>query len=462
MNAMRHPLQLLIALGAVACGGGGGGGAEEPSGCGVGPIEIEKLEPVACTSDHCSSESGWVRAFEPATELRGVDLSGEFAVVAGHSAAELELGVPNPVAGERSVFLASLDGEGELRWSMRLGSTPRDTVEVRGVAQAGDLACLAGELQGHADFGSGLLELENRGAFVACFDAGSGAPRWSRAFPAGSGAVSGLRLAGDSLGRLHLLLWGVTAFGLVEDPACTDASCVVLATFDGDGELGAARAWKLDQRPPPRSDAFELATDPDGRVAIAGHLSAPVLFAPFHLAPEGEGDGLVVLLDAEMSPYAAATWSSGPYPGKVELAYTPAGEVLVSSTFTETLALEGEQFAAEEGRDLFVVGWQTGHRRTRHFPLPGLQLGAVVTGSADGLLYLATSGSSAVHGGQLLVVDEEGASWELSSFGTGVEPRWIEAGAAGDLWVGGSWRGELRANGFELFAQDERSFLLRR
>lgn len=245
----------------------------------------------------------WLRSFgAPDTERPGgigFTPGGELWV-AGDVIGAFDLGT-GPLSGEGSgIYLARLSAGGETLHAQSLypASGEPTFTSVTGLAVDGTGAVIVtGWLEGSYEIGGEMLAADEIDVFVGKWDV-DGAPRWGRKFgevdwQVGYGVavgpdddvwVAGAALAPFMVGDLELT--GAASTGMF----------LIRLASDGTPEYGRWWGEMGDQ------EARGVAICDDGSVALAGFITAPLMFGAEEVMAVGDKDMFVAHLDAAGEP----------------------------------------------------------------------------------------------------------------------------------------------------------------
>jgi hypothetical protein len=179
-----------------------------------------------------------------------VDQNGD-VVIAGRFGAPLQIGGQMLThAGDLDIYLARLDGSGQVLWAKSFGGPGKDEIHDLRLQQNGDIVLLGG-ISDSVDFGGGpLVSAGVRDIFLATLD-GQGAHLWSASYGDAvdqfetDGTESWLSLALDVNGSIYIggTLYGVVNFGGGNLAASTDKPDVFHAKFSAAGDYIGGRSF---------------------------------------------------------------------------------------------------------------------------------------------------------------------------------------------------------------------------
>jgi len=198
-------------------------------------------------------------------------------------------------AGRSDGFVALLDGDGALRWVVRVGGPGADSVQ--GVAARGDRIAIAGTFTSTAELlGEPLVPFDERlpfaDGFVAELDL-AGARRWSQTFGGKlDDAVAGVAI--DSKQRIVVAATVRDTIKLGERELTARGSADgLVAWFSPAGEPGAATLIGGKE-----FDGLRAIAAVDDRVVVAGFFSGAVALGKRPLDAHGGDDGFLVDVNA--------------------------------------------------------------------------------------------------------------------------------------------------------------------
>lgn len=434
-----HGLGCAPDLGVAPRPGEGGSGGMGAGGAGVG----------GAGSGGNASEGGlpiWGRAFGGEGDQAGVAVAADAAgnlVVVGQLGGSADFGGETlESAGSDDVFVAWLDGAGEVTRTLRLGDG--NPQEVHALALTGDGGVLlGGAMSGTMDFGGETwTSAGGRDGYVAKLGA-DGAPAWGLRFgDAGyqavtgvaedvagnvllSGTISGGAVLGDavqSAGGYDVLvaklsaqgapLWSRSFGGALDQrvhgmAADAGGGAVVVGEFAGSLDLGGevlvsagaedafvARVgaggdvlWGKRFGDAKVQAARCVGVDGEGRVVIGGEFAGSLDLGGGPLAGSGVGGLFVGVLDGN----GEHVWSRG-FPGsgasRLEaLAVDGEGGIAITGVLAGSLEMEGETLVSIGADDLFMARFDAGGRMrwARRAGYSGKQQGAgvAVDGAGD-------------------------------------------------------------------------------
>jgi len=232
-----------------------------------------------------------------------VDAAGNI-VIGGEFNGNVDLGAGYVSTGQpRGVFVASLDPDGNHRWSHVYGgstSSAYSNVWGVGVDPAGNVA-IAGTFSGDIDLGSGsLTSAANKDMFVARFDS-SGTPQWSRRV-GGSGEDWARDVTLDGLGNVlvsgHFDATVDFGFGPVTTTGYGDGYVVKY------GPTGTP-SWVSIITGSNSQFAMSVHADVSNQVIVGGHFYGASGFAGTTLTAPTTSPDLFLL---KLTDSGAATW----------------------------------------------------------------------------------------------------------------------------------------------------------
>jgi hypothetical protein len=231
-----------------------------------------------------------------------VDTNGD-VIIAGRFGAPLQLGQQVlSYAGDQDIYLARLDGAGQILWARSFGGPGTDEIHDLRLQQNGDIVLL-GAISESVDFGGGpLVSAGVRDIFLATLD-GQGAHLWSARYGdavdqfEADATATWLTLALEGNGNIHIggSLYGVLDFGAGGQLAAVNKRPDIFhAQFGPAGDyMGGWRFGGMD------SDfGHDIAVTASGHVLQCGRsLGDTIDFgAAGRLENVGRSDGFLVKL----------------------------------------------------------------------------------------------------------------------------------------------------------------------
>ncbi|MBZ5712409.1 hypothetical protein [Nannocystis pusilla] len=209
----------------------------------------------------------------------------------------------------------------------------------------------------------------------------AGAPLWLRAFTGpGEQRVSNLELCGDGFVAV-----GDAAAGSLDLGGGALPGTAWIGSFAADGTHRWSRTL-VDVEENSRASFSGLDCDGAGRIVATGEYSRGVDFGEGPLEPALYGDGFVAMFDDS----GATVWAR-PFNGTGDradgghVAFTPAGEVVFTGTFNETVDLGGGVLTSVAAEDMLLAKLDGGggHVWSQRIGGPGSHYGVgVAVGSA--------------------------------------------------------------------------------
>lgn len=380
-------------------------------------------------------------------------------------------------AGTADVFIASLDGSGNYRWSMHFGGAGAETLAGVAVTPTGEVV-LTGTFYGSMAFGSMTLTSANSlDSFVARLDA-SGVPAWAVRL----GETSDQTVRGVALDDEENVLIAGDFTGVL---LCTSPPIPVCVTTAGGSDVfvrkyDRAGAVVWTQRLGDSQDQFTrgIAVDRDRNVLVTGRYSGTLALGSQQVVNSGLGANLFVM---KLDRAGNAVWMRDYGDTKLQegnaIATDAANRVLVTGSYTGSIDFgPAGVLTGSETKTAFAASLSAGGtpRWARSFGVDGNHTGlaiaadaedrAVLTGSAQGTIDLGGGPLSSAGGLDAFVVKLDGSGryvWGklLGSAGdqkgnaVALSPRdgaVVIAGSAGGPIDFGF--GELGANGTDAFA----------
>jgi hypothetical protein len=455
----------LLVAGALVASGACRPGAPAMTG-GAGPALLDTPWAVALgTAPTGGAAAGQVtgRAVAP-HPAGGAVLAGTFAPA---------LAVPGlaPLrsAGADDVYLARVDGAGQVRWTRRLGSTGSDGASAVAVAADGRIA-LAGTYAAPLELAGQVLPAAGApAAFIALFDAG-GQLQWIRAL-AGTGYASWADLSFAPGGALVAAgyLAGTARLGELAVSSAGETD-VVVAQLAADG-----RPQWLRRAGGAGADAGRgVAVSADGRVAVAGAFTGQAEFGSLQLAASEDGsDGFVALFDPRGEPQWVRA-IGGPSADTAARVAITGDELVAVGSFTGAALLGPLALSGRGGADGFAAAltldgtprWARALGGTEDDSLDAVALtagGAVVAGGFAGAAGLTTTPlhSAGGHDIFLVALDRDGAPrWARHCGGSDEDSPGDLASTGDHLFLAGTFSRQTRFGELALHDRGDTAALL--
>ncbi|WP_437663494.1 hypothetical protein [Sorangium sp. So ce1182] len=289
------------------------------------------------------------KVFGDRSDQRGDSIafdSGCNMILGGSFEGTMDLGGAT-LTGDRSLFVAKLDGAGKHVWSKRLGGASGMDPLFLFVAidPTTDDVVLAGYFKGTVDFGGGSLTSasDGRTAFVAKLNA-AGQHLWSKQFS--SVNVNGLGV--DASGNVLITggQGGSVDFG--GGPLGPDDSLaygLYLVRLDTSGRHSWSKRWEATN-----SDAAVrgVAVDANGASVIAGFTECGLDLGGGLLdTPECRRSAFMARFDAQGAHQFSRLLGSSKLSGAESLGMDPSGNAFVAGMFGGTMGVDGATLTAD-------------------------------------------------------------------------------------------------------------------
>ncbi|MBL7965248.1 MAG: T9SS type A sorting domain-containing protein [Flavobacteriales bacterium] len=421
-------------------------------------IRLSLLAGVLAAHAELAAQSfNWVRPLggPDADEAYAVaHVSGGGSYVVGMFNGTAQLGATALTsAGGKDMFLARLDGGGNVVWARRAGGSGDQGGHVVATDASGN-AIVAGEFEGSMDFSTGMLTASgDRNLYLAKYsDAGlvlwtvqgitSGA---SQCNSVATDAASNIYVAGRFEGSLQFGATTVTSVGMQD---------VFVMKLNSAGAV----QWLVRAGGADDDDAKGLAMGPDGSVFIAGSFNTIAQFGAITLTAPGASRQLFA---AKLSNAGAFQWAKSAGGPGIDQAYEMAADNQGNSyitgfysgtatfgTFTLTSAGAEDAFVAKlSGTGNFI--WVTsvgGMDEDRGYAIEVSPWGNVyVTGSYVGTSTFGSNTFTSAGDKDIFTValNASGAvAWANTSGGPGFDRGYgITTDGVGGVWVAGMFTG---------------------
>lgn len=254
--------------------------------------------------------------------------------------------------GQANTFVAKLDASGSKKWLKAFGSTGRAAVLGKGVAtfSDGSVYVLTG-LESTVDYGGGpLISAGGTDVAVVKLDAGGGHV-WSKRFGAKSTEYSN-RLAVDPAG-------GVVFVGSFSKPVdfgggeltSHGAGDVFVVKLDASGN----HAWSKSFGGAEDDNGYDVAIDPKGNVAVAGHFRLQADFDGHPQQSAGRNDAFVMRLDPNGTPVWAKRLGGSEADYGHGVAIDANGAIVTTGHFVGKASYTGGELSSNGGHDIFLL-----------------------------------------------------------------------------------------------------------
>ncbi|MBW2527232.1 MAG: hypothetical protein JRI23_23830 [Deltaproteobacteria bacterium] len=257
-------------------------------------------------------------------------------------------------AGADDVFLAKLDGQGELLWSHTFGAQAVDAGRAIATDGSGNVFA-AGSFSDGVDFGGGALTAAGQDGFVVKLD-GAGQHLWSSSI-GGTGTDQVTAVVATSDG--HLLAVGSFADSITlgQDQLTSAGDLDVFAVkLDPAGDV----VWSAAFGGPGTDVAHAVTRDDADQLVITGEHGGSMTVGDTTLDGAGGSDGFVI----KLSPRGQHVWSRSLGSAAdddlgLRAAALGGGALQLTGSFAEPLDLGGGELSTNGGRDIFVAKWSS-------------------------------------------------------------------------------------------------------
>ena len=264
---------------------------------------------------------------------------------------EVDFGGTKLTARGADGFVARLGPDGAMRWVRQLGSPGDDIADALAVDGQGN-AIVAGSFSEEMTIGDGALR--SSGAddmFVASFDP-EGRRRWAKRM--GGVAVDGADgVAVSATGAVAVIgsYTGYVDLGGGHELVGTGDTDILLVVLEPDGVVRWARGWSSPAADEGRAVGFDAA----GNLFVLAEFSRAIDFGGGAIESVGNRDLAVVKLDPAGKHVWSRRFGSNLDELGVGLAVDPAGSVIITGSFDDTLDF-GDGVMKTAGRsDVFVA-----------------------------------------------------------------------------------------------------------
>ncbi|MBI4701343.1 MAG: SBBP repeat-containing protein [Deltaproteobacteria bacterium] len=382
----------------------------------------------------------WSKLFGDGSDQYGtgiaVDGSGN-ALVTGMFTGTVDFGGGQLAsAGGEDIFVAKLDKDGKHLWSKRFGDASHQEGHAIAVDALGNVL-VAGMFTGTVNFGGGMLtSAGSYDGFVAKLGP-DGTHLWSkrfgdasdqRAYATATDASGNVVLAGYFHGSIDLGGGKLTSAG-GED--------IFVAKYDKDGahlwskRFGDASAYQ---------EAYGIATDASGNVALAGRFYGSIDLGGGKLTSAGHYDGFV----ARLGPDGTHLWSNRFGDGSEQtaqgIATDASGNVGLAGHFYGSIDLGGGPLTSAGGSDIFVAKYDKDgkHLWSKRFGDASDEqdgTGIAVDGSGNAIVTGEFQGTVDFGGGPLTSADGVNVDVFVAKFDQDGQHLWSKRfGGGNDQW----------------------------
>jgi hypothetical protein len=289
----------------------------------------------------------WATAIDGSEVAEGtaVAVLDRDAIVAGSFTGELAAGGRRLAsAGDSDAFLARLDAQGKIAWTLRMGGPGMDRAS--SVAAGADRIALGLQITPPAEIGGQRIAGSGEpGAVLAVLVAlaPDGEVAWTQAIHGSRYArIAGVAVAGDGAVTIVGSFAGTVRVG---ERALTSAGAtdVLVARFGADG----APAWAL-RLGGPGADSAHAITAWDTRLAMVGHFDGNVDLGQAYL--EAPSSFVIALDDG-----GALQWVRAPGPQTtLQAVAADTGALYVAGHFQGTVQLGAEALDSQGQSDAFL------------------------------------------------------------------------------------------------------------
>ncbi len=349
----------------------------------------------------------------------------------GHAACEGQItpAVENCLAAsDEDCNGAALACSGSDQFHKRFGDAGAQSAG--GVAAWNGGAVICGTFAGTVDFGGGALTSGGANdAFVASYDY-LGAHQWSKRFGDAAAqsaaaitvdAQGNVFVVGDNAGTMDPGGGNVTTAGLAD---------VYLVKYDVNGVFQWAKQFGDNKA----QNAFAVATDAAGRVAITGQFASKADFGGGLLTSAGLTDMFVAVFDKDGAPQWSKRFGDAAAQAGKAIAFGPMGEVVVAGDNGGVVDFGGGNLTTAGATDVTLASFDTNGTFlwAKQFGNNVAQVANAVAVDDVGNIVLAASFAGTMNFGGGVLTSAGGNDMGLAKFTTGGMYLWAKRfGAAG-------------------------------
>ncbi len=301
--------------------------------------------------------------------------------------------------GGGDIFLAKFSPAGAYLWAKRYGDASFQVGWALATDASGNVF-MAGHFVGSVDFGGGPLSSTAGGqdVFLAKLDA-NGSHLWSKRF-GDSDTQTAADLATDASGNVFFagFFSGSIDFG---GGGLSGSQDIFLAKLDANG----SHVWSQDFGDGFMQSCQGVAADGSGNVYICGQYEGSVNFGGLTLTPNDEADVYLAKFNAAGAHQWSQSFGSGFTETAGGVATDPAGNVYFAGTFPQSINLGGATLFCAGGDDIFLAKFNStgAHQWSKKFGDPGGQNVHDVAASSSGVCIVGDFSSDVNFGGGTLL-----------------------------------------------------------
>ncbi|GAB4342173.1 MAG: hypothetical protein OHK0038_22020 [Flammeovirgaceae bacterium] len=257
----------------------------------------------------------------------------------------------NAGTSDDDVFVAKFDANGTCLWAkMGIGDATDYGNEIN-VTSDNKILTIGFANRGITFENTTLNNATNYGMFVSKHNS-SGALEWAKLFSS-TGEVSGRGISADASGNALITgtFQGTLTLGTTSLTATSANGDVFIAKLDANGNT----LWAKKFGQTGDNYARGIDSDSEGNIYVSGVYDTQISFGSISLTSNGQKDIFLVKFDANGNAiWAKSIGSTGNDEG-CEIEVNTNGNVFFTGSYTGTLTLNNETFAAKGLRDVFVA-----------------------------------------------------------------------------------------------------------
>jgi len=317
---------------------------------------------------------------------------------------------------------------GDDLWHKRFGDAGVQTAAAIAASNGG--AVIAGAFAGSVDFGGGALASGGANdAFVASYDY-LGAHEWSKRFgDVAAQAATGVAVDGDG----NVFVVGDYA-GKIDAGGGMQTSAGLTDVFLVKYSANGAFLWSKSFGDTKAQNAFGVATDAQGRVAITGSFIGDLQFGGDLLTSAGVADVFVAVFDTDGGHVWSKRFGDAAAQTGKAIAFGPLGEVVIAGDAAGTVDFGGGGLVTAGATDVFVASFDAAGAPlwSKVFGNNVAQVANAVALDSVGNVVVAASFAGTINFGGGALTTAGGNDVGLAKFTTGGMPLWSKRfGAAG-------------------------------
>ena len=306
-------------------------------------------------------------------------------------------GGPLFTIGSNTIFVASFDSSGKHRWSKLFGDDKAQAALAVAVDDSGNVY-VTGSAKGTVFFDVEPLTSKGQNdIFLASFDS-NGNHRWSKLF-GDDDIQTGNAVAADGSGNVYLTgdVRGTVSFGGSPLSGSDTGSDVFIASFDTDGE----HRWSHRFGDGESQTAASLAVDPSGKLYVSGQVAGTVDFGGGPLTSPMAEAIYLASFDASGEHHWSTIFGGSMYESEIGVAVDASGSVYLTGSVGDNVDFGGGMLTNGGGYDIFLASFDESgkHRWSNLYGGPDGQSGKAVAVDGNNSVFVVGSVTTALDTG---------------------------------------------------------------